>query len=91
MELPIKKIVNTSVSTLGLYLKVSDSFSASLKDGEGKTLADYEGYVPNFMPGKHHGDYVILDIDLDTGVITNWRKPNPQDVVQTFFPEVENE
>ena len=23
--------------------------------------------MPDFMPGQHYGDYVILDVDIDTG------------------------
>jgi hypothetical protein len=31
--------------------------------------------VPDFMPGEHYGDYVMLDVDIDTGKITNWKTP----------------
>jgi len=27
------------------------------------------------MPEDHCGDYVELDIDIDTGMILNWKKP----------------
>ena len=27
------------------------------------------------MPGKHHGDYVMLDIDIKSGKIVNWQPP----------------
>jgi hypothetical protein len=30
------------------------------------------------MPGEHYGDYIILDIDIDTGVIKNWKKPTKE-------------
>jgi hypothetical protein len=32
------------------------------------------------MPGEHYGDYVILNIDLDTGVVTNWMKPEARQI-----------
>lgn len=41
-------------------------------------MKDYEGYVPDFMPGKHYGDYVYLDIDIDTGKILNWEVPSAE-------------
>ena len=29
---------------------------------------------------KHYGDYLILDIDLETGQILNWKKPTREDL-----------
>ena len=34
--------------------------------------------MPSFMPGPHYGDYIILDIDLDSGLVTNWKKPDAE-------------
>lgn len=51
---------------LQLRLKVDDRFFAMV---EGTQI---EGNVPSFMPGKHYGDYVMLDIDVSTGRIVNW-------------------
>lgn len=59
---------------LSICGKTSDLFSCSLEvDGDEKF--DYSGYVPNFFPGEHWGDYIILDIDIDTGQILNWKTP----------------
>jgi hypothetical protein len=44
--------------------KCSDCFSMTM-DGR-----YYDGYVPGFLGG---GDYIELDIDLDTGKILNWK------------------
>jgi hypothetical protein len=49
-------------------------FGASLTVA-GKHAGDYDGYVPDFFPGQHYGDYVKLDIDIDTGKIVNWKTP----------------
>lgn len=58
---------------LSICLKVSDRFSATLKDDDGKTIKDQDdGYVPSCMPGEHYGDYVMLDIDVTTGQVVNW-------------------
>ena len=59
---------------LDICAKCSDLFSADLlKDG--KIVKEYSGYVPSFMPGQHYGDYVQLEIDMETGQILNWKKP----------------
>lgn len=63
---------------LHICAKCSDMFSANLSEnGEIKT---YDGYVPNFFPEEHYGDYVELKIDIDTGMILNWKKPNEKDL-----------
>ena len=49
-------------------------FHATLRK-DGKQIGEYSGYVPDFMPGNHYGDYVQLEIDTDTGLIVNWKKP----------------
>jgi hypothetical protein len=55
-------------------LKVSDGFNAVINQKNG-TILEYSGYVPDFFPEEHYGDYVELDIDLNTGKIVNWKKP----------------
>jgi hypothetical protein len=55
--------------------KCSDLCFVELKDENGKVIAEHDGYVPDFMPEEHYGDYVELDIDLETGRILNWKKP----------------
>jgi len=63
---------------LTICAKCSDMFSASLyEDGKHK---NYDGYVPDFFPDQHYGDYVMLDIDIDTGMILNWKKPTKKDL-----------
>ena len=88
MEIPIEvtetKLIN--VKKMVLDLKVSDMFVASFRDENDKWICDYDGYVPDFMPGDHYGDYVILEIDMDTGQILNWNKPDP-DKLEKFISE----
>jgi len=57
---------------VNITAKCSDMFGATLKDDNGKRLGEYDGYVPDWMPGNHFGDYVELDIDVATGKILNW-------------------
>lgn len=63
---------------LTISAKCSDLFSADLFDG--KTHKVYTGYVPDFFPEEHYGDYVELKIDIDTGEILNWKKPSEKDL-----------
>lgn len=66
---------------LKVSIKAVDSGIYSL-NGE-----DYEGYVPDFFPEEHYGDYVYLDIDVNTGKITNWKKPTKTQL-KKYFKEV---
>jgi hypothetical protein len=61
--------------TIFISAKCSDMFSATLDDGRA-----YNGYVPDFFPGQHFGDYVELEIELASGKILNWKKPTEEDL-----------
>lgn len=66
---------------LKIHCKVCDNFTASLEDNNGEQIHFQEdGYVPGFMPGQHYGDYLILDIDLDTGKVLNWKAPTADQI-----------
>jgi hypothetical protein len=66
------------ITTISICAKCSDMFSATLVNEDGTLAGDYDGYVPDFMPGDHYGDYVQLEIDLATGHILNWKKPTQE-------------
>lgn len=68
------------IKTLAIQMKVSDTFFADMLDATGKSVFAYEGYVPDFFPDEHYGDYLYLDIDIKTGKITNWKVPTPKDI-----------
>jgi hypothetical protein len=70
------KTVPVDAKVMKLHIKVCDRFECEIDDQHGETIRQYEGYVPGFMPGEHYGDYLILDIDLDTGKIINWTPPS---------------
>lgn len=62
---------------ISISAKCSDMFSASFKDD--KSFKEFDGYVPEWFPNskvEHYGDYVQLDIDIDTGKIINWKTPS---------------
>ena len=81
MKINQTKLVQVDAKTLKIHCKVSDRFTCAIADSEGQELfSQDDGYVPDFMPGSHYGDYVILDVDLDTGVIKNWKAPTAEQV-----------
>ncbi|MCT8166891.1 MULTISPECIES: hypothetical protein [unclassified Pseudomonas] len=80
MQINQQKTVQVDVTEIRLHIKVRDDFAAGLQDAQGDEVCSYEGYVPDFFPGNHYGDYLILNIDLDTGQIKNWNKPTVADV-----------
>lgn len=91
MEISQAKTVPVNAKTLAIHIKVCDNFQATILDSDGKELGGQEdGYVPDFMPGEHYGDYLILNIDLDTGHITNWTAPTARQI-EKFIAEPEEE
>ena len=92
MEINVFKPMRVNVKTLKIHCKVSDRFSYSLEDISGNQLFDQcDDYVPDIMPGEHYGDYIILDIDIDTGQITNWVKPDAERIEQIVKAEPDSE
>jgi hypothetical protein len=81
VEITISEKKPAIAKTLKIHCNVADMFTAEIVDADGKVLGGQnDGYVPDFMPGQHYGDYVILDIDLDSGMVTNWRAPKPEQI-----------
>lgn len=79
MEINKLETVKVNAKTLSIYTKVSDRFTAQLISSTGAVIKDQDdGYVPSFMPGDHYGDYIILEIDIDTGMVTNWKQPTQE-------------
>ena len=92
MKIGMQKTVDVEAKTLSIYCKVCDNFTASIKDAEGEELGGQDdGYVPGFMPGQHYGDYLILDIDLDNGQVTNWETPKPEDIAAFIRGDNDND
>ena len=70
----------SKVKTISICGKTSDRCSISYKNDKGTTIGESDGYVPNFMPNEHYGDYIELDIDIETGQILNWKKPTQKEL-----------
>lgn len=68
------------MATIHLSAKCSDLFAMQDENGN-----QYDGYVPDFFPEDHYGDYLILSIDTRTGKILNWPKNLSDLVVMKAF------
>lgn len=74
------------ITTLRVSAKCSDMFDCQGLDANGKKQMEFSGYVPDWFPNPnvcHYGDYVQLDIDVETGRILNWRKPTQAQIMAT--------
>lgn len=81
IKLTMTKTVEVEAKTLKIYSKICDQFTGTLEDSDGEVIAEWDNdYVPSFLPEQHYGDYLILDIDLETGQILNWKKPTREDL-----------
>lgn len=71
--------VDIDVKSIKTCIKVCDRFTAEVIGADGETIRSIvDEYVPSFFPGQHYGDYLELDIDIETGQILNWQKPNQE-------------
>lgn len=80
MLIQMNNPVCVNVKSVYVTAKVRDEGFYTFKDENGDVVREYEGYVPGFFPGQHHGDYLELDIDLETGKILNWKKVDEGDL-----------
>lgn len=88
MELEIQKAVKVNAKTISIYCKVRDEFTASILDQNGNLIYEQDdGYVWDIMPGDHGGDYLILEIDIETGQINNWEPPKDWEIVKLINGE----
>ena len=70
------------IKTIEIVAKCRDCFCISAHAADGSEVIEGDGYVPDFMPGQHHGDYVELTIDVATGQIVNWEVPTDREIVR---------
>lgn len=85
MEIDVQVTKKMNIKRFRVEMKVTDRFGGIFIDSDGnkvKTIEDQS--VPDFFPGQHHGDYLFLDIDLETGRIQNWQKPTPEELTRLY-------
>lgn len=81
VQVSLKKEVN--VKRIKTCIKICDRFTAEVLDVAGNVIRSIEDeYVPDCFPGQHYGDYLELDIDIETGQIINWKKPTQEQISQ---------
>lgn len=66
---------------LSICAKTSDCCQFVLQLDEQKVEYEQNGYVPKDL-GIGGGDYIELDIDLETGQILNWKKPTEEAITR---------
>ena len=76
MEISQTKQVKVDAKTINIHMKVSDRFSYQILDAQGDILHEQD----------HYGDYVILEIDIDTGVVKNWKTLDASDIEAVMEP-----
>ena len=63
---------------ISINAKCSDLCFTSIYNSKGDLIMEHDGYVPDFMPDEHYGDYVMLDIDVKTGKTLHWTATKEQ-------------
>ena len=85
MKMGMKKIVEVDAKTIQIHAKVCDSGTYTLLDAQGEEIGERDqDYVPDFFPGDNCGDYLIFNIDIETGRITNWEVPTAKELREAF-------
>jgi hypothetical protein len=84
VKIPRKIVETVEAKFIDIHIKVCDSGTYTLVSADEKEIADRSDYVPGFFPGEHYGDYLMLKVDLETGQIVNWKKPDPIEVAKAF-------
>lgn len=73
---------------ISINAKCVDLCQVQLQDKDDNTVAEHDGYVPEFLRVDHDSDYINLDIDLETGTILNWKRPTRKILEKTkWIPE----
>ena len=63
--------------------KCSDLCFITFKDKNGNEIGERDGYVPDWMPEDHYGDYIEIEIEVETCRILNWKKPTQSELVES--------
>jgi len=66
------------IKKISISGKTSDSLIIWAYDENGDYVGEYDGYVPDCLPGDPDGDYINFVVDVETGQILNWTKPTQE-------------
>lgn len=70
----------SKIKTLKVCGKTVDRCSITFLNESGDAIGERDNYVPDYFPEEHYGDYLELDIDVETGQILNWKKPTQKEL-----------
>lgn len=68
-----------------IHVKVVDEGCYELLSGPDVFAVAEDCYVPDWMPGDHYGDYLILKVD-EGGLVDGW-EPSPEEIEATLRDE----
>jgi hypothetical protein len=69
---------------LSISAKCSDMCSTKYTDKNGK-VTETDGYVPAGIGiGDFYGDYIEMEIDMETGQIQNWKPVTDEQVIKSL-------
>jgi hypothetical protein len=71
--------MSQKIKLITINAKCSDLCFITYYDEDENELGERDGYVPDFFPDGG-GDYVSLDIDVETGRIVDWKKPTQKEL-----------
>jgi len=72
------------IKTIFVIAKCSDLCSITYYDKKVRLIGERErDYVPKFFP-DNGGDYIELNIDIETGKILNWKKPTQKELMNSM-------
>lgn len=74
-----------SVKTIKLSAHCQDRSEVIGKDANGREVVRTEPYYMRSQFGLGSGDYVELEVDIETGQILNWKKPSDEDLIDGFY------
>ena len=69
---------------LKIHAKCNDACRTTFTDGLGEIA--HQGYVIREL-GIGGGDYIKLEIDVETGKIVNWNSPDVRNIIQEKLEE----
>lgn len=69
-----KAIKPGKISKLSICAKIDRDFEVEVIGADFNVVKVYEDFVPDIFPGTCGGRYLSLEIDYETGKVTDWEK-----------------
>ena len=69
--------------------KVGDLINGHVYDINDTVIISFGGVVPEFFPSNNYGEYLNLEIELETGKILNWIPPTKEQINEFIMESTE--